>query len=106
MAQTSNSGQPLYLPPADCFPTCAAWATQAIGAAQTAGFSLLRFGGTGNDYLTYEFGGAACPPPSGPEGIKQCLNQTTWAELLSFTAAGQPWPAAAAPCGESRLPQL
>ena len=58
----------------------------AIGAAQTAGYSLLRFGGSGNDYLTYEFGGAKCPPLS---EYKQCLNETTWTDLLSFTAAAK-----------------
>jgi heparanase 1 len=58
----------------------------AIGEAQTAGFSLLRFGGSGNDYLTYEFGKTRCPPPS---TYKQCLNETTWRDLLSFTAAAK-----------------
>ena len=54
----------------------------ALGEAQEAGFSLLRFGGSGNDYLTYQFGGQACPTPS---EYKQCLNETHWAALLSFT---------------------
>ena len=58
----------------------------AIGEAQTAGFSLLRFGGSGNDYLTYEFGNTRCPPTS---ATKQCLNETTWRDLLSFTAAAK-----------------
>jgi hypothetical protein len=82
----------------------------ALGEAQSAGFSLLRFGaracslslslslslssawvvrsagGSGNDYLTYAFGGTQCPPPS---DYKQCLNQTHWASLLSFTEASK-----------------
>eukprot|EP01046_Picozoa_sp_COSAG06_P046186 COSAG06_NODE_6507_length_2902_cov_1.591509_3_plen_370_part_00 len=58
----------------------------AIGEAQTAGFSLLRFGGSGNDYLTYAFGNTRCPPRS---TYKQCLNETTWRDLLSFTAASK-----------------
>jgi len=55
-----------------------------IGALQDAGFSLLRFGGTGNDYLTYEFGGTPCPPPA---ETKMCLNQTQLRDLFSFARA-------------------
>jgi hypothetical protein len=95
-----------------------AWQAAAIGAAQEAGFSLLRFGGSvwaisepptssswtppllgrpepdfrpvwqGNDYLTYEFGGYECPPALRSK-YKQCLNQTQWTSLLSFTAAAK-----------------
>merc|ERR1711865_70851 len=54
------------------------------GKAQNAGYSLLRFGGSGNDYLTYAFGGAQCPPAS---EFKQCLNETLLRDLLSFTEA-------------------
>ena len=43
-------------------------------------------GGSGNDYLTYAFGGTQCPPPS---DYKQCLNQSHWASLLSFTQASK-----------------
>ena len=57
----------------------------AIGAVQPAGYSLLRFGGSGNDYLTYEFGNTKCPDPL--TDTKQCLNQSTWQDLLSFTEA-------------------
>jgi heparanase 1 len=53
----------------------------AIGRAQAAGFSLLRFGGTGNDYLTYEFGATKCQPLT---ETQECLNETTWTSLLSF----------------------
>ena len=56
----------------------------ALGRWQKAGHSLLRFGGTGNDYLTYAFGGTACPPPT---DTTQCLNETHWRSLLSFAAA-------------------
>lgn len=54
----------------------------AISAAQPAGFSLLRFGGSGNDYLTYAFNATKCPDPSDE---RQCLNETHWRSLLSFT---------------------
>ena len=53
----------------------------AIGSGQAAGHSIVRFGGSGNDFLTYAFGGQACPTPS---EYKQCLNETTWRDLLSF----------------------
>jgi heparanase 1 len=58
----------------------------ALGAAQEAGFSLLRFGGSGNDYLTYAFNGTACPAYS---ATKTCLNETAWRALLSFTEAAK-----------------
>lgn len=58
----------------------------ALADGQAAGYSLLRFGGSGNDYLTYAFGGTACPPES---ECKRCLNETTWRGLLSFTAAAK-----------------
>lgn len=57
-----------------------------LGSRQPAGYSLLRFGGTGNDYLTYEFGGTPCPPLS---EFKQCMNQTIWRNLLSFAQAAK-----------------
>ena len=63
-----------------------AYQAAAIGEAQTAGFSLLRFGGSGNDYLTYAFGGTPCPPQS---EYKQCLNETVWRDLLSFVGAAK-----------------
>ena len=56
----------------------------ALGRSQSGNFSIVRFGGSGNDYLYYEFGGYKCPPTS---EYKQCLNQTMWTDLLSFTAA-------------------
>ena len=56
----------------------------AISAANTDGYSILRFGGSGNDYLTYEFGGAACPPQG---DYTECMNQTQWESLLEFTKA-------------------
>ena len=58
----------------------------ALAVGQESGFSVLRFGGTGNDYLTYEFGGTKCPPKS---EYKQCLNESTWRGLLSFTEMAQ-----------------
>jgi len=57
---------------------------RALGEAQEAGYSLLRFGGSGNDYLTYEFNGTTCPPQ---EATKECLNITWWSNLLDFTEA-------------------
>jgi len=56
----------------------------ALGRGQALGHSYLRFGGTGNDYLYYAFGGTACPPFS---TYRHCLNETHWRGLLSFTAA-------------------
>ena len=58
----------------------------ALAVGQESGFAVLRFGGTGNDYLTYEFGGTKCPPKS---EYKQCLNESTWRGLLSFTEMAQ-----------------
>ena len=36
------------------------------GQQSNGAHSLLRFGGGGNDMLTYEVGGAACSPPETP----------------------------------------
>lgn len=58
----------------------------SFARGQAGGASLLRFGGTGNDFLTYEAGGFACPPES---EYRRCLNLTTWRELLGFTAAAR-----------------
>lgn len=59
----------------------------AITADGPQAHSLLRFGGSGNDVLVYEFGSTICP--SGPhwEADHKCLNQTTWRNLLEFTRA-------------------
>ena len=65
----------------------------AITAHGTQAHSLVRFGGSGNDMLTYEFGQTECPPPRpGPppahwEDDRRCLNQTTWKNLLGFVRA-------------------
>ena len=56
----------------------------ALARGQATGHSYLRFGGSGNDFLTYAFGGTVCPPPS---TYRHCLNETHWRGLLSFTAA-------------------
>jgi hypothetical protein len=56
----------------------------AISAGQSDGFSILRFGGSGNDYLTYEFGGTACPAQG---DLTECLNRSQWESLLKFTKA-------------------
>jgi hypothetical protein len=40
----------------------------------------LRCGGTGNDFLSYEFGGDKCPGGKGQE----CLNQTWWDNLYTL----------------------
>jgi len=58
----------------------------ALGSANQAGYSILRFGGTGNDYLTYAVGGAECPPQS---EYNECLNTTWWANTLAFTRAAK-----------------
>lgn len=52
-----------------------------IGKRQAAGYSLLRFGGSGNDYLTYATGGTPCPPQS---DIKECMNETAIRDFMSF----------------------
>lgn len=54
-------------------------------ARQPGGFSLLRFGGSGNDYLTYQVGGAVCPDP--PSSYHECLTMERWGDLLDFTRA-------------------
>ena len=48
-----------------------AYQARALGTANAAGFSWLRFGGTGNDCLTYEFNGTICPPQSDNKGVPQ-----------------------------------
>ena len=58
----------------------------ALAKPQKAGQSYLRFGGSGNDYLTYAFGGTPCPPPS---EYTQCMNETQWRSLLSFAEAAR-----------------
>jgi hypothetical protein len=55
----------------------------ALGAAQAAGFSLIRFGGSGNDYLTYAFNGTECPVPA--SAYQECMNQTWWTNVLQVT---------------------
>jgi len=56
----------------------------ALGAVQESGSSVLRFGGTGNDYLTYEVGGKSCPPWT---LYTECMNMTWWENTLVFTRA-------------------
>jgi hypothetical protein len=48
-------------------------ALQAAALAPPGSHSLLRFGGSGNDYLTYEFNGTQCPAQ---DQYKECMNQT------------------------------
>ena len=59
----------------------------ALAAGQAAGWSLLRFGGSGNDYLTYAFGSTECPQPESEH--KRCLNETQWRSLLGFAEAAE-----------------
>ena len=61
-----------------------AYQASLISAAQPDRFSVLRFGGSGNDYLTYEFGNTKCPPQG---EYTECMNQTWWTNLLEFTKA-------------------
>jgi hypothetical protein len=58
----------------------------ALAVGQRAGRSIMRFGGAGNDYLTYAFGSSRCPPVS---EYKRCLNESTWRDVLEFTAMAQ-----------------
>ena len=62
----------------------AARLASALGRNQAAGHSLLRFGGSGNDYLRYEFGGVQCPPRT---KYTECMNQSSWTDLLGFADA-------------------
>ena len=58
----------------------------ALGQANNAGFSWLRFGGSGNDYLTYGgFGKTECPAQT--SDYSQCMNRSTWVDLLTFADA-------------------
>ena len=63
-----------------------------LSAAQPGG-SILRFGGTGNDHLTYLSGGpcgkddVVLSPGDDPTKNPHCLNSTTWADLAGFTRA-------------------
>ena len=57
--------------------------------------SVMRFGGSGNDFLVYDSPDQPCPspmpaPPSPKEYGEQdhCLNVTHWDNLASFAAAG------------------
>ena len=51
--------------------------------ASALGVSYLRFGGTGNDYLTYEgFGNTTCKEQT---ETTECLNRTWYTNLLDFT---------------------
>lgn len=52
-----------------------------LGKRQAATYSLLRFGGTGNDYLTYAVEGTQCPPQS---DYTECMNETVIRDFLSF----------------------
>jgi hypothetical protein len=69
----------------------AAQITAHPAAGRSQKFSLLRFGGSGNDALLYEFGGTKCPAPTVPGkhflGDIKCLNRTWWSNLLGFTNA-------------------
>ena len=53
--------------------------------AQPGGGPLAPpFGGSGNDYLRYEFGGVQCPPRT---KYTECMNQSSWTDLLGFADA-------------------
>ena len=56
-----------------------------LGQVQEGGHSILRFGGSGNDYVTYAFGDTTCPHPL--SDYKQCINQTLWMDFLNFVNA-------------------
>jgi len=79
------------LPPAGAVSKIGNWGLNwSSGRGQP--FSVLRFGGSGNDALVYEFGGTKCPPPGPPPGKDfagdiKCLNQTWWRNLLGFANA-------------------
>jgi hypothetical protein len=59
----------------------------AITADGPQAHSVLRFGGSGNDVLVYEFGSTTCPSEPHWEAEHKCLNETTWRNLLEFTRA-------------------
>ena len=53
-----------------------------LGQVQEGGESIIRFGGSGNDYVVYEFGTTKCPKILST--YKQCINQTIWTDFLDF----------------------
>ena len=79
------------LPPAGAVSKIGNWGLNwSSGRGQPE--SVLRFGGSGNDALVYEFGSTKCPPPGPPPGKDfagdiKCLNQTWWRNLLGFANA-------------------
>ena len=55
-------------------------------ASQIGAPGRIRFGGTGNDALYYQVGGAPACHATSP-GKYECLNQTWWESLTSLSAA-------------------
>lgn len=56
--------------------------------AKSSAPGFLRFGGTGNDHLTYAFGSTTCGGTVDGDG---CLNETHFRSLMEFAeAAGTP----------------
>ena len=58
---------------------------RALSLAQEGEMSYLRFGGSGNDYLTYAVDGQDCPNPLSE--YHQCMNETMWENLLDWSFA-------------------
>ena len=58
------------------------------GAGGGGGGGLVRFGGTGNNYLYYGVGAAPACPPTRPHAV-ECLNATLWAGLAAAAAAAR-----------------
>jgi len=61
--------------------------TAAANALGAAGGTRVRFGGTGNNFLTYGVGDAPPCVPAPPG--HRCLNETTWSGVAALAAAAR-----------------
>ena len=67
------------------------WSSPALlsaAAGLSAADARVRFGGTGNNALVYNFSGAACAP-SADGRSRTCLNESTWAGVAAVAAAAR-----------------
>lgn len=60
----------------------------AASGLSAGGGSHVRFGGTGNNFLTYDVPGTPpCKPSLSPK--RTCLNESTWRDVAGLAAAAQ-----------------
>jgi len=64
-----------------------ALAAAARGVAAAGGAGLVRFGGTGNNFLVYDAPGAPPCVRSAAAPRRECLNASTWAGVAGVAAA-------------------